>query len=107
MSYSFVYRWSIGRFNDLSGYVESDYPEDLDKRRSLTGYMFMYNGCLTNRKAILQDVATLSTIKAECTTAIEAVKEASWLQGLMNKMGLKQKCVTLYCYSFVQKPCTL
>jgi hypothetical protein len=40
----------------LVGYVDSDYAADLDKRRSLTGYVFTVGGCAVSWRAILQDV---------------------------------------------------
>ena len=35
------------------GYVDSDYAGDLDKRRSLTGYIFTVFGCTISWKATL------------------------------------------------------
>lgn len=32
----------------LRGFVDSDYAGDMDKRRSLSGYMFFFHGCLIN-----------------------------------------------------------
>ena len=49
-------------------------------RRSLTGHMLLFNGCLVNWKATLQHVVALSTVEAEHTVATKAVKEALWLQ---------------------------
>jgi hypothetical protein len=40
----------------LVGYVDSDYAADLDKRRSLTGYVFTVGGCAVSWRATLQDV---------------------------------------------------
>jgi hypothetical protein len=37
----------------LVGYVDSDYAADLDKRRSLTGYVFTVGGCAISWKATL------------------------------------------------------
>ena len=37
----------------LVGYVDSDYVGDLDKRRSLTGYVFTIGGCAVSWKASL------------------------------------------------------
>jgi hypothetical protein len=38
------------------GYVDSNYAADLDKRRSLTGYVFTVGGCAVSWKATLQHV---------------------------------------------------
>ncbi|KAI3790253.1 hypothetical protein L2E82_03169 [Cichorium intybus] len=49
----------------LVGYVDSDYARDLDKRRSLTGYVFTIGGCAVSWKASLQTTIALSTTEAE------------------------------------------
>lgn len=69
-----AYGRTEGRNEGLLGYVDSDYTRDLDMRRSLTGYMFMLNGCLINWKATLQYVVALSTTEAEYTAATELLK---------------------------------
>ena len=58
-------------------------------RRSLTGHMLLFNGCLVNWKATLQHVVALSTTEAKYTAATEVVKEALWLQGLMRELWVK------------------
>ncbi|KAH9687889.1 Integrase catalytic domain-containing protein [Citrus sinensis] len=99
LSCGLVYGKNKGSCEGLLGFVDSDYAGDLDRRRSLTGYMFLFNGCLVNWKATLQYVVALSTTEAEYTAATEAVKEALWLQGLMRELGVKKKTVTVYCDS--------
>ena len=47
--------------DELVGYVDSDYAGDLDKRRSLTGYVFTIGGCAVSWKASLQATVALST----------------------------------------------
>ncbi|KAH9655442.1 hypothetical protein KPL70_022326 [Citrus sinensis] len=76
LSHGLVYGRSKGRSDGLLGFVDSDYAGDLDRRRSLTGFMFMYERCLINWKASLQHMVALSTTEAEYTAATEAVKEA-------------------------------
>ena len=83
----------------LKGYVNSDYTGDLDRKRSLIGYIFILNGCAVNWKATLQSVVALSTTEAEYTPTTEAVKEALWLKGLVTELGLIQKSVSVYCDS--------
>ena len=41
----------------------------------------------------------LSTTKAEYMAITEAVKEAIWLQGLLDDLGVGQKQVTVFCDS--------
>lgn len=62
---------------NVEGYVNANYAGDLDKRRSLTGYLFILNHYTINWKASFQSVVALSTIKAKYTDAVaEAIKEA-------------------------------
>lgn len=49
----------------MEGFVDADYAGDLDKTRSLTGYLFRLNSCTINWKATLQNIVILLTIKVE------------------------------------------
>ena len=67
----------FGRTKDgVAGYVDFDYAGDLDKRRSLTGYVFTIRGCAVSWKATLQSIIALSTTEAEYMVVTEACKEA-------------------------------
>ncbi|KAH9679155.1 hypothetical protein KPL71_026007 [Citrus sinensis] len=79
--------------------VVSRYMGDLDKRRSLTGYLFTLSGCTINWKASLQSVVALSTTESEYTAAAEAFKEAIWLKGMVTELGFEQKQVAVHCDS--------
>ena len=83
----------------VSGFVDSDFAADLDKRRSITGYVFILNGGAVSWKASLQSVVALSTTEAEYIALTEAVKEAKWLSGLVFEFGLKQDSVCIGCDS--------
>lgn len=48
LSCALVYGKNKRSCEGLQGYVDSDYAGDLDRRRSLTGYMFMFDSCLIN-----------------------------------------------------------
>ncbi|GJU78181.1 retrotransposon protein, putative, ty1-copia subclass [Tanacetum coccineum] len=67
----------------LVGYVDSDYAGDLDKRRSLTGYVFTIGGCVVSWKASLQTTVALSTTEAEYMAISKACKEAIWLRKII------------------------
>ena len=67
----------FGKTRDaVVGYVDYDYVGNLDKRRSLIGYLFTIKG---SWKATLQSIVALSTTEAEYMTVTEACKEALWL----------------------------
>ncbi|KAH9771354.1 Integrase catalytic domain-containing protein [Citrus sinensis] len=81
------------------GYVDYDYVGDLDKRRSTTGYVFTFAGGPISWKSTLQSTVALSTTEAEYMAITEAVKEAIWLQGLLENLGLTQEHINVYCDS--------
>ncbi|KAH9705116.1 hypothetical protein KPL70_011757 [Citrus sinensis] len=97
--YDLIYGTKRGTEVDVEGYVDADYAGDLDKRRSLTGYLFTLSSCTINWKASLQSVVALSIIEAEYTAAAEAFKEAIWLRGMVTELGYEQKQVAVHCDS--------
>ncbi|KAH9687012.1 hypothetical protein KPL70_014605 [Citrus sinensis] len=99
LDHGLVYGKSRIKSKGISGFVDSDFAGDLDRRRSLAGYLYMLDGCLINWKASLQHVVALSTTEAEYTAAAEAVKEALWLKGLISELGMSQKTVDVFCDS--------
>ena len=57
----------------------------------------LYNGAIS-WKATLQSIPALSTTEAEYVSAIEGVREALWLRGLVNELGLTQDTL-VFCDS--------
>jgi hypothetical protein len=80
----------------LVGYVDSDFAADLDKRRSLTGYVFTVGGCAVSWKATLQSVVAQSTTEAEYIAINEAGKESVWLKGLYAELCGDDSCINLF-----------
>ena len=77
----------FGRTRDgVVGYVDSNYVGDLNKRRSLTRYVFPIGGYAISWKATLQSTIALSTIEAEYMALTKACKEALWLKGLFGEL---------------------
>ncbi|GJU50061.1 reverse transcriptase domain-containing protein [Tanacetum coccineum] len=81
----------------INGFVDSDYAKDPDKGRSITGYAFLVQGCVVSWKATLQHVVALSTTEAEYMALTEAVKEAIWLRGLLEELGVELNTVAVNC----------
>ena len=81
----------------LIGYVDSDYGADLDRRRSLTSYVFTVGSCAVSWWATLQSVVALSTTEAEYMAVSKACKELIWLKGLYDELCGVNSCINLYC----------
>ncbi|PHT40240.1 Retrovirus-related Pol polyprotein from transposon TNT 1-94 [Capsicum baccatum] len=81
------------------GYVDADYGGDLDRRRSLSAYIFTLCGSAISWYSSLQAIAALSTTEAEYIAATEGVKEAIWLRGLVAELGLQQHILVMFCDS--------
>ncbi|GKC02760.1 hypothetical protein Tco_0994370 [Tanacetum coccineum] len=91
-----MYGTDRGNHVDVTDFVDSNYAKDLDKGRSITGYAFLLQGCVVSWKATLQHVATSNT-EAEYMAFTETVKEAIWLRGLLEKLGVELNTVAVNC----------
>ena len=90
----------FGRIRDrVARYVDYDYAGDLDKRRSLTGYVFTIGECVVSWKVTLQSIASLLTTKAKYMTVAEAYKDTLWLKGLFGELSDQLQVSTLFCDS--------
>ncbi|KAG8489147.1 hypothetical protein CXB51_017180 [Gossypium anomalum] len=90
----------FGRTKDrVIGYVDADFAGDLDRRRSLTGYVFTIGGCAISWKATLQTTVALSTTEAEYMAITEACKEAIWLKGLFSELNKDLQISIVFCDS--------
>ena len=99
VDYGLIYGTKRGTEVNVEGYVDADFAGDLDKRRSLTGYLFTLGCCTINWKASLQSVVALSTTEAEYTAAAEVFKETIWLRGMVTELGYEQKHMAVHCDS--------
>jgi hypothetical protein len=81
------------------GFVDSDFATDLDKRRSLIGYVFTIGGCAVSWRACLEPTIAQLTIEAEYITVCDACKEVVWLKGLYIKLSGDTSCIDLFCDS--------
>ena len=99
VSYGLCFKRSEREGNHLVGYCDSDFSGDLDKRKSLIGYCFTLFENIVSWKSVLQSVVALSTTKAEFMALTEATKEALWLKGLAEELGIEQATIPIYCDS--------
>ncbi|KAK4409459.1 Retrovirus-related Pol polyprotein from transposon TNT 1-94 [Sesamum angolense] len=80
----------------LMGYVDSNYANDRDNRRSTTSYVFTLCGACISWKSQLQNIVALSTTEVEYIAITEAFKEALWLEGLLKEIGFLKQKVTIF-----------
>lgn len=68
------------------GFSDSDYANDIEIRRSTTGYVFCLAGAPVIWSAQRQKLVTCSTTEAEYVAAATAAKEAVWLRKLLESI---------------------
>jgi hypothetical protein len=98
-SYGLCYkgRPRLDRVVDIHGFVDADWVGDLDRRRSISGYVFNLFGGAISWMSKRQAVVALSTTESEYMAATHASKEAVWLQRLCSGIGLVQEVVRIEC----------
>ncbi|KAG8480092.1 hypothetical protein CXB51_025341 [Gossypium anomalum] len=83
--------------DEVIGYIDVDFARDLNRRRSLTSYVFTIGGCAISWKVTLQTIVALSTIEAEYMAITEASKEVIWLKGLFSKLNKDLQISIVFC----------
>ncbi|XP_047326340.1 secreted RxLR effector protein 161-like [Impatiens glandulifera] len=88
---------SIG--TKLVGYVDSNYTNNRDNRKSTTSYVFTLCGSCISWKSQLQLRVALSTTESEYVAATEAFKEAIWLRVVLSEIGFLDKNMVVFSNS--------
>lgn len=81
----------------ITGYVDSDFAGNIDTKKSLSRYVLTLFGTAISWKPTLQSVVALSSTQAEYVALTEGIKEALWLKGMVDELGIAQDSITLYC----------
>ena len=94
----------------LLGYSDADYANNVDDRRSVTGYVFVFAGAPLTWNSMTQHSVALSTMEAEYFAVCKAVQEAIYLRMLFEESGMKVdspmviKEDNMSCISFTKNP---
>ncbi|WZY76654.1 hypothetical protein YC2023_023038 [Brassica napus] len=75
----------------VRGYCDSDYASDMDRSRSITGYVFTVGGNAVSWSSSLYKVVALSTTEAEYMALSDAVREGIWLKGICKELKLSDE----------------
>ncbi|GBP84936.1 Copia protein [Eumeta japonica] len=83
----------------ISGYCDSDWANDIEDRKSCTGYIFLFQGATIIWNSKEQQIIALSTSEAEYMALASAIQEALWLKQLADEFQseLKGTPIGLYC----------
>ena len=79
-----------GMLPKASAYSDSDWANDRDTRRSVSGFLFSLNGAAVSWKSRRQSAVALSSTEAEYIAYAEAAKEAIWLQRLLIEIDTRK-----------------
>jgi transposase InsO family protein len=89
-----TYGCAGGADRQLYGYSDSDWGNDVNDRRSYTGWVFMLHDGAVSWQACKQRTVALSSTDAEYMAAAQATREAVWWRTLMTELGLPPSAAT-------------
>ena len=82
----------------LEMYSDADFAGSVINCRSTTGYCAFIGGSLVIWRSKKQKVVSLSSAEAEYRAMVHGVKEAIWIQGILEELKLySQNSIKLYC----------
>ena len=94
----------------LQGYSDADYANDVNSRRSVTGYVFIFAGAPLSWNSMTQHSVALSTMEAEYYAVCKSVQEAIYLRMLFEETGINVHSPLVIkednraCISFTKQP---
>lgn len=81
---------------NIVGYVDADWSNDLNDRRSYSGYCYMLSGSVISWSCSKQKCITLSSTEAEYVSISEACREAVYLRNLQHEITEKWYKIVIY-----------
>lgn len=81
----------------VQGFVDADWANDEQDRRSYTGFTFLLGGAAVSWESKKQRTVALSSTEAEYMALAEAAKEAIYVKGLLNELLGKDLHIELFC----------
>ncbi|CAM9216046.1 unnamed protein product, partial [Choristocarpus tenellus] len=81
----------------LVGYRDSDWGTDSQTRRSVTGYLLLFNKSSIAWRSKLQGAVTLSSSEAEWTAMAYGMHHCIFLQGILGEIGILQDQTPWFC----------
>ena len=92
--YELVYGWKCGVDQPLYGYSDSDWGNDVNDRRSVTGWVFLLHDGAVSWQSCKQPTVALSSVEAEYMAATQATREAVWWRAFLTELGMPPTTAT-------------
>ena len=77
-----------GTIPDFAGFTDSDWGGDCDDRKSIGAYIFRLGDAAVSWKTKKQNSIALSSVEVEYMAMCQAAKEAVWLTGFLEDLGI-------------------
>lgn len=83
-----LYMFDSQNSTPLTAYADSDWAEDRETRKSVSGVLCKVFGASISWSSRKQDIVSTSTTEAEFYALSEAVKEIQWLKNILNDFNI-------------------
>ena len=92
--HALVYGGHGGKDQPLYGYSDSDWGNDVNDRRSVTGWVFFLHDGAVSWQSHKQPTVALSSVEAEYMAATQATREAVWWRAFLTELGMPPAAAT-------------
>ena len=86
--------WDSAKQQPLHGYSDSDWGNDPNDRRSITGWVFLLHHGAVSWQSCKQPTVALSSVEAEYMASTQATREAVWWRAFLTELGLPPTSAT-------------
>lgn len=87
--------YGLNEDTTLLGYTDADWGQDVNDRKSVSGYVFLISGGAISWSSKKQTSVALSTMEAEYVALAHATKDAIWIRSLLVDLGFPPPNPTL------------
>lgn len=98
INYGIIYSKSNNKFNNnnIFGYSDASFAPNFTDRKSISGYVFMFNGAAISWRSKKQKRTALSSCEAEYVALNETAQESQWLCNLHKEINNKHDPIIVY-----------
>jgi len=90
-------RFTKSTYFEINGYSDADWANDLDTRRSTTGYLISINLNPVSWNSKRQSTVATSTAEAEYMAIYETIREVLWIKKLLNDLKIDEFKINVLC----------